>query len=91
MSEATQSSPDQQPLERGFSDRRPLTATFLVAESALLILAGILFAIGDPMAPEATTASVVGGLVFMMALMLAVIGILILAGTFLIKLYARST
>jgi hypothetical protein len=87
MSEATQTTPDQDPLERGFTDRRPLTSTFLVIESSLLILAAVLFAIGDPMSPNPTTASVVGGLVLMMVLMLAAIGVFLLLGTSIIKLY----
>lgn len=87
MAEATNTPPDQEPLERSFTDRRPLTATFLAIEFSLVLLAGGLFAIGDPMAPKATTASVIGGLVTMVALMMAIIGVLIFVGTYLIKVY----
>jgi F0F1-type ATP synthase assembly protein I len=87
--DAIDTSTDSQPLERSFSDRRPLTTTFLVIETSLLILAAVLFGIGDPMASTADTASVVGGLVTMLAIMMAVIGVLVYLGTVTVKLYAR--
>lgn len=86
----TNAESDVEPLERSFTDRRPLTAAFLLVEGVLIVLAVLLFALGDPMATRATTASVIGGIMVMLAIMLAAIGIVVFVGTFLVKTFSDS-
>ena len=72
---------------RSFSDRNPMTAAFLLVEGVLVVLAVVLFAVGDPMAPKATTAAMLGGIVTVIALMIAAVGVLVLVANGLIRVY----
>jgi hypothetical protein len=63
---------------RSIMDRRPLTVTFVLAELLLIVLAATIFFFSDPMAPDPSFLAVTGGILIVVALMIAVIGVLVL-------------
>lgn len=74
-------------LQRSYADRHPVLIAFLLTEVVLIVLAGIIFTVGDPMSPDPTTLDVVGGLVVVIAVLLFGIGVVTFFGALLIRFY----
>lgn len=74
-------------LRRSYVDRYPVLIAFLLTEVVLIVLAGMIFTVGDPMSPDPTTLDVVGGLVVVIAVLLFGIGVVTFLGALLIRFY----